>query len=102
MNKSNPNSLLVKATLLFTSTLTVMAGATIAPSLPDMRNYFSSVENADYLVRLVLTLPALFIVIGSPISGVIIDRFGRKPLLAASVLLYGLAGSSGFVLNSLG
>jgi len=102
MNKSNPNSLLVKATLLFTSTLTVMAGATIAPSLPDMRNYFSSVENADYLVRLVLTLPALFIVIGSPISGVIIDRFGRKPLLAASVLFYGLAGSSGFVLNSLG
>lgn len=102
MNQPNPNSLLTKATLLLTSTLTVMAGATIAPSLPDMRNHFSTVENVDYLVRLVLTLPALFIVIGSPISGIIIDRFGRKPLLATSVLLYGLAGSSGFILNSLG
>ncbi len=102
MNQPNPNLLLTKATLLLTSTLTVMAGATIAPSLPDMRNHFSTVENVDYLVRLVLTLPALFIVIGSPISGIIIDRFGRKPLLATSVLLYGLAGSSGFILNSLG
>jgi MFS family permease len=102
MNKSNPNSILVKATLLLTSTLTVMAGATIAPSLPEMRTHFAAVENADYLVRLVLTLPALFIVIGSPIAGLIVDRFGRKPLLAASVFLYGLAGSSGYLLNDLG
>ncbi len=79
-----------------------MAGATIAPSLPAMRQYFSAVPNADYWVRLVLTVPALFIAIGAPIAGSIIDRSGRKGLLAAAVLLYGLAGSSGFLLNSIG
>lgn len=98
----NPESFWVKATLLLTSTLTVMAGATIAPSLPEMRSHFASIPNADYWVRLVLTLPALFIVIGSPIAGSIIDRFGRKPLLAIAVLVYGLAGSSGAFLESLG
>lgn len=101
MNKPNPNSLLLKVTLLVTSTLTVMSGATIAPSLPAMQTYFSGVENAIFWVKLILTVPALFIVIGAPIAGVIIDRLGRKPLLIVSVILYGLAGSSGFVLNSL-
>ena len=103
MNISRSNSLSLKLTLLLTSTLTVMAGATIAPSLPGMEKHFSElgVANAELLVRLVLTFPALFIVIGSPIAGIIIDKFGRKPLLAASVLLYGLAGSSGSYLESL-
>jgi MFS family permease len=97
----NSNSLLIKATLLLASTLTVMAGATIAPSLPAMRTQFAEVEQVELLVRLVLTIPALFIVIGSPIAGWIVDRFGRKPLLIAAAVLYGLAGSSGFYLDSL-
>lgn len=102
MKTANPDSLLVKITLLVTSTLTVMSGATIAPSLPAMRAYFSGVENVEYWVKLVLTVPALFIVIGAPISGLIVDRLGRKSLLVASTILYGFAGSSGFLLNSIG
>lgn len=99
--KPNPNLPLTKATLLLASTLTVMSGATIAPSLPAMRDYFADIGQVDLLVRLVLTIPALFIVIGSPIAGIVVDRLGRKPLLIVCAALYGLAGSSGFVLNSL-
>lgn len=101
MNQSNPNSPLLKATLLVTSTLTVMSGATIAPSLPVMQAHFSEVENVAYWVRLVLTVPALFIVIGAPFVGQMIDRFGRKSSLVAATLIYGLAGSSGLILDSL-
>jgi MFS family permease len=102
MRSSNPEFLLTKATLLLVSTLTVMAGATIAPSLPAMQVYFAEVNHAALWVRLVLTIPALFIVIGSPIAGTIVDRLGRKPLLMATTALYGLAGSSGYWLDSLG
>ncbi|MBM0740676.1 MFS transporter [Phormidium sp. CLA17] len=102
MKSRSPDTLLVKATLLLVSTLTVMAGATIAPALPAMRQHFAEVPNADYWVRLILTAPALFIAIGAPIAGTIIDRFGRKGLLGAAVFLYGLAGSSGFLLNEIG
>lgn len=91
---------LIKATLLLASTLTVMSGATIAPSLPAMQTHFSAVENSEFWVRLVLTVPALFIVIGSPIAGQMVDKIGRKPLLLGSAILYGLAGSSGLWLNS--
>jgi MFS family permease len=102
MKASNPNSPQLKITLLLTSTLTVMAGATIAPSLPEMQNHFANQENVAFLVRLILTMPALFIVIGAPIVGIMVDKFGRKPVLAGAALLYGLAGTSGFILNSLG
>ncbi|WP_293358981.1 MULTISPECIES: MFS transporter [unclassified Microcoleus] len=102
MKPHSPDTFLVKATLLLVSTLTVMAGATIAPSLPAMRQHFSAVANADYWVRLVLTAPALFIAIGAPIAGIAIDRFGRKGLLGLSVFVYGFAGSSGFLLDQIG
>ena len=102
MNQSEPDSLAIKVTLLLTSTLTVMSGATIAPSLPAMQEYFAQVPNSELLVRLVLTIPALFIAIGGTFVGQLLDRLGRKPLLIASTLLYGFAGGSGLVLNSLG
>lgn len=101
----NSNSWTTKLTLLLASSLTVMAGATVSPSLPAMQQHFTNaIADADLratLVKLVITLPALFIVIGSPIAGLIVDRFGRKPLLLMTTLLYGLAGSSGLYLESL-
>jgi MFS family permease len=91
-----------KTTLLLVSTLTVMAGATIAPSLPKMQEHFASVADSEYLVRLALTMPAFFIALGAPFVGILIDRLGRKPLLLIALILYGLAGSSGLILNNLG
>lgn len=96
-----PTSAALKLTLLLTSTLTVMAGATIAPSLPAMQAAFAELPNAAFLTRLVLTMPALFIVLGAPLAGAVVDRFGRKPLLLGALVLYALSGSSGFLLASL-
>ena len=62
MSTQNSDSGLTRATILLVSTLTVMSGATISPSLPAMQAHFSGVPNADFWVRLVLTVPALFIV----------------------------------------
>lgn len=101
MNNLRQVTLWGQITLLAASTLTVMAGATIAPSLPAMQTAFESKENAGFLVRLVLTLPALFIVLGAPLAGFLIDHFGRKTLLLISAALYAAAGSSGFFLDSL-
>lgn len=81
--------------------MTVMAGATIAPSLPEMTKAFPDNALAETLTKLVLTIPGLFIALTSPISGWFIDRFGRLKLLTAMLLLYAIAGSSGLYLNSL-
>lgn len=46
--------------------LTVMAGVMITPSLPAIQEHSAEMNNASFWTRLVLMLPALFIVIGSP------------------------------------
>ena len=89
------------ATLLLISTLTIMSGATISPSLPAIESHFAGSDNVEILTRLVLTLPALFIVICAPFAGGLADRFGRRPLLIAATLLYGLSGMSGLITDSL-
>ncbi len=91
-------------TLLLTSSMTVMAGAAIAPALPKIQEFFAIPDGTPEAlqVKLLLTIPALFTAIGGVLSGVIIDRWGRKWPLAAAVLLYGLAGCSGLWLNDIG
>ncbi len=88
-------------TILLGSTMTVLAAATISPALPEMVLAFQDVPNADFLVRLVLTIPGLSIAISAPFFGLLLDRWGRKPVLILSILLYGLTGPSGFVLDTL-
>ena len=97
LNKTSIRNL----TILLGGTLTVMAVATISPALPEMSRFFKDVPNADILVRLVLTIPGLSMAISAPIIGLLLDRWGRKPVLILSVLLYGLAGTSGYVLETL-
>jgi MFS family permease len=53
------------------------------------------------LVRLVLTVSALFVAIGGPLAGFAADRWGRKPLLVVVMMLHGLAGTSGVLAVSL-
>lgn len=87
--------------LLLASTLTVMAGAALAPALPTLQAVFSDDPHAHFLTRQLLTVPALFIVLAAPLAGWLTDRIGRVRLLVASVLLYVLAGCAGALLDDL-
>ncbi len=89
----------LKFSIIAASSVTAMSA--IAPALPAIRTAFESQTGADLLVKLVLTLPALFIAVSSPIAGIAIDRWGAKPVMAGSLILYGISGSSGLYLGSL-
>jgi MFS family permease len=89
-----------KAVLLVTSTMTVMSGATISPTLPALQTHFRAVPNIEILAPLVLTITALAIAFFAPLAGLIIDWFGRKKLLLSGLILYGLSGSCGLYLDS--
>ena len=88
-------------TILTGSTLIVLAATMISPALPGMAEAFADVPNVDFLVPLALTLPALFIAVGGLFAGPLLDRWGRKPVVLLSLLLYGFAGTAGFFLDSL-
>ncbi len=88
-------------TILLSSTLTIMSGAIIAPSLPAMTKVFADIKNSEFLVRLLLTAPALSIALGAPVAGYIADRFGKLPVLGGGLVFYAVTGTSGFWLNDL-
>ncbi len=90
-------------TLLLTSSMTVMAGATISPALPRIQEHFGieSGSPSELWVKLLLTIPALFTAIGGAPSGVLIDRYGSRLPLLIAVVLYAFAGSSGLWLDDI-
>ncbi len=91
----------LKITLLLISTLTVMAGALIAPALPKMAQSFGDRPDAAFLTKMVLTMPALLIAITSPFAGALVDRFGRLRLLRAAMIFYAIAGGAGLFLENI-
>ena len=88
-------------TILVGSTLTVMAGAIIAPVLPEISRNFSYLSNAEFLSKLILTLPALMTALLAPVAGYFTDRSGRKKVLLFSLILYAIAGTTGAYLSSI-
>jgi MFS family permease len=97
----NPSAWKTKLTLLLVSCLTIMSIITISPALPDMVEAFKGEKNADIIVKLILTIPALFIALMAPFAGKWIDKYGRLKFLWVSMIVYGIAGASGFLLNNL-
>jgi MFS family permease len=95
------NKSLLKLTLLLTSMMTMMAGAVVSPSLPQISKVFSEVKNIELLSRLIITLPAIFIALFSPIFGYLSDKLGRKKLLLLSLVCYSIGGASGYFLNNI-
>jgi len=94
--KEKTKSFLQELFILLSGTLTVMAGATIAPILKEMAVHFSHIANIDLISKLVLSVTALAIAIGALFIGIIIDKFGRKPVLVTTTILYAFFGTVGF------
>ncbi len=54
-----------------------------------------------FLVKfIVLSIPALFIILGAPLVGWLSDNVGRKGLLNGSLLIFGISGASGYFADS--
>lgn len=84
-----------RTAVLAAATLTIMAAAIIAPSLPAMSQVYADVPGADVLVRLSLTVTSLAIALSAPPAGLVADRVGRRPLLVAGLVLYAVGGTAG-------
>lgn len=89
------------ATLVLAGTLTIMAGATVAPAIPGIRESFAGAANVDLLARMITTTHALAIVLFSPLAGLFVERVGRKRALVIGMLAFALGGSSGSYLPDL-
>ncbi|MEZ5743101.1 MAG: MFS transporter [Sphingomonadaceae bacterium] len=101
MNKQQTPTFMTGISLLLPITLTTMAIVLLAPVMPQLMAEFASVPNHEYLVPMVLTLPALCVAILCPFAGILGDYFGRRKLLLSSFLIYALVGVAPVFLTDL-
>ncbi len=101
MSRHHQPTIMTGIALLLPITLTTMAIVLLAPVLPKLMEEFAGVPNHEYLVPMVLTLPALCLALLCPLAGILGDYFGRRKLLLFSFLLYAGVGLAPVFLTDL-
>ena len=92
-------SKMVTATILSMSLLTVMAAAAIAPAMGIIREHFAS--SPDILVQMIISLPALFIIITNMFFLQISRVWRTRTIATVGLLLYVVAGTGCFFIDNL-
>lgn len=87
------------ASILSLSLLTVMAGAAVAPALEVIREHFSEASKLE--IQLIVSMPALFIVITNLFFGKLAERFGARALTMLGLVLYTVGGSAAGLFDSI-
>ncbi|MQP68233.1 MFS transporter [Niveispirillum sp. SYP-B3756] len=87
--------------LVISGFLPILAIVSLTPAVPTILDHFRDVANASLLVPVLVSAPGLAIAILAPFAGILVDRFGRRPLLVWATFFYGIAGSLPFFLDSL-
>ncbi|AWB28706.1 MFS transporter [Halococcoides cellulosivorans] len=85
--------------ILGTATLTVMAGAILGPVVPAIQ---SGLGVGESRAGLIVTTHGALIVLVSPLAGALVDRIGPRRPLIAGLVLYGLGGGAGLVIDAFG
>lgn len=87
--------------LILPSFLAIMGGIVLVPILPQMAQEYAGTPHLPFLIQAILTIPSLIVVFFSPIAGILGDRYGRKKLLLASMLIYAAMGLSPLLLTDI-
>ena len=84
---------MLKPTILSISLLTVMSGAAVSPALARIAAAFPEVSPTS--IKLILTTPAIFIILFSLVAGRLSARLPKRRLLVWGLLIYLLGGVGG-------
>lgn len=87
--------------LLFAASLTTMANATISPALPGLTRLFADHRDAQFIATLLVPAPSFAVIFCAPLAGRAVDRFGRRGILLAGIMLFAATGSAGLYLGGL-
>lgn len=93
-------SRMIMPTILSLSMLTVMSGAAIAPGLAKIAMAFP--DSSPTSIKLILTVPAIFIIVFSMVSGWLCTRLSKRKVLFLGLSMYLIGGAGGGLTNSIG
>jgi len=90
---------MLKPTILSISLLTIMASAALSPALGSISEAFP--EASPILIKLIVTLPPVFIIPFSFLSGILTEFYSKKKVLYAGLFIYVIGGACGGMVNSI-
>lgn len=99
MSEQSINGKSLTVSILSLSLLTVMAGAAVAPALGVIRAYFA--DSNQLFVQMIISVPALFIVITNFIFPRLCRVFGAKTLVLLGLLLYTVGGCAAGIFDNI-
>jgi len=88
-------------TLVMAGFLPILAIVTLTTAVPSIVEHYKDVPNVRLMVPLLVSAPGLSIGLLALFAGMLVDRFGRRPLMVGATLLYGFAGAAPFFLESI-
>lgn len=88
-----------KISILSISLLSIMASAAISPALSSIGEHFS--DSSELMIKMVVSLPAIFIIPVTLITGRLIFYIKKKTLIYMGLGLYLLGGIGGALANSI-
>jgi MFS family permease len=88
-------------TIVVAAFLPIIAIVAMGPAVPTMIEHFASDPDARGKVPAMIGAPGLAMAILAPFAGMLVDRFGRRPILLVSTLFYAIFGAAPLMLDSL-
>ena len=88
--------------IVISAFLPIFAIVTMFPALPALIAHFGDDPRARELVPLMVSAPGLAIAFVAPFAGLLVNRFGRVPLLIWATFWYAIFGVAPFFLDHLG
>lgn len=73
--------------------------SSITPVLPGLAAFFGGGEQGSFLAQTIMTMPGLGMMVGGPLSGLLIERLGERRVIIVSILMFSLTGAAGLLLS---
>jgi predicted MFS family arabinose efflux permease len=86
---------------LFSSVLISLIAMAMVPALTHIAKEVGKGDDGALTAQLVMTVPAIFMIVGAAFSGYLSERIGRRALAALCLIVYAVSGTAGLFLNSL-
>lgn len=87
--------------LLGGAPLMALMFAALGPVLPSIAEHFGGRSGGAFAAQMILTMPAIGVILGGVIGGLSVERWGPRPVMIGSLLGYGLLGVSGYFIEDL-
>ena len=94
------NTVLKSIVLVAGPTMVVLIPMAAAPAMPAMAVHFAGSGNGALFAQMVMTIPAIILILAAPIAGIVSELIGRRTVMLLGFALFVLSGGAGLFVDS--